>query len=456
MSEERPTKSKRLILTTRFALGLGFGGLILIMTLGGIAAQLVLRHIRRDDDRIRGQFLFRNHILNEIKSELYLSGTYIRDYLLDPDPSRAEAHRVSLEAVGKEMEIALRSYAAQVEPAETTQLAALRTELSNYWQILGPSLKWSGEERRLKGYLFLRDAVYPRRTAMLEIAGRISDLNEQQLNAGNTRIASLLLDFQNRLAMALVATVILSLGMAGYTMWKILGLESNAESRYREAAESRKQLTNLSAKLLQAQETERRALSRELHDEVGQSLSGVILDLHNISNALATSSPGESRLHIDNVKGAVENTVRVVRNMALLLRPSMLDDLGLVPALRWQARELSKRTPMDVSVAAQWVSDDLPDDYKTCVYRVVQEALHNCSRHSLATTVRIGVTQEPGRLLLSIRDDGKGFHVEQSKGLGLLGIEERVGQLGGKCEIQSEPGNGTLLAIELPFHSKEA
>jgi signal transduction histidine kinase len=132
----------------------------------------------------------------------------------------------------------------------------------------------------------------------------------------------------------------------------------------------------------------------------------------------------------------------------------MLDDLGLVPALKWQAREVSKRTSIDVSVAADIASDDLPDDYKTCVYRVVQEALHNCSRHSRATTVRIRVQQEPSRLLLSIQDDGQGFDVKQSKGLGLLGIEERVARLGGKCEVHSSPGSGTILTIELPLASK--
>ena len=151
------------------------------------------------------------------------------------------------------------------------------------------------------------------------------------------------------------------------------------------------------------------------------------------------------------IKGLVESTVRVVRNMALLLRPSMLDDLGLIPALRWQAREVSKRTGMDVTVETDLASDNLPDEYKTCIYRVVQEALHNCSRHSHASAVRIRVQQQPGRLSLSIRDDGQGFDVGQFKGLGLLGIEERVARLGGKCEVRSEPGKGTLLAIELPF-----
>jgi signal transduction histidine kinase len=106
---------------------------------------------------------------------------------------------------------------------------------------------------------------------------------------------------------------------------------------------------------------------------------------------------------------------------------------------------------MNVSVATELESDDLPDEYKTCVYRVVQEALHNCTRHSHATTVRIRVEQKPDRLMLIIEDDGEGFDVTQMKGLGLLGIQERVTRLGGKADVHSKPGIGTILAVELPF-----
>jgi signal transduction histidine kinase len=134
----------------------------------------------------------------------------------------------------------------------------------------------------------------------------------------------------------------------------------------------------------------------------------------------------------------------------------MLDDLGLVPALRWQAREVSKSTAMDVSVAAELTSDDLPDEYKTCIYRVVQEALHNCARHAHAQTVRIRVQQRAGPqgsdvIALSIQDDGEGFDAVQIKGLGLLGIQERVHRLGGACRVHSELGKGTVLSVELPF-----
>jgi signal transduction histidine kinase len=435
----------------RFALVLGFGSLLLVMALTGGDALLVLRQVRREDDGIRRQFLFRNHALNEVRSDLYLSGTWVRDYLLEPEPARAETFRTSLEEIHKRMQDALDAYERQLSPEERPQSAALDTELSRYWDVLRPVMNWSVEERRTRGYAFLRDDVFPRRAAMLDIAGRIADINEQQMNAGNERVVGLLVQFQTRLSLTLLAALAIGLGMAVFSTRHILRLEANSELRYEEVAEARKQLTNLSAKLVQAQETERRALSIELHDEVGQALSAVLVELKNLSIRMEVQPAAASRGNVETIKGLVEGTVRVVRNMALLLRPSMLDDLGLIPALRWQAREMSKRTSIDVIVAAELTSDDFPDQFKTCLYRVVQEALHNCERHSGAGTVRIRVHQQPDRLVLRIQDDGRGFHVQQVKGLGLLGIEERVARLGGTCEVASEIGGGTILTVQLPL-----
>jgi signal transduction histidine kinase len=421
------------------------------MALAGIYGIRVLQQIRRSENQIRRQFLLQNHALNEIRSQLYLSGSYVRDFLLEPEPGRAETYRASLEEVHREMETALESFGHELEADQTKYYTELTADLSNYWQVLGPIFQWDASQRRRKGYAFLRDEVFPRREVMLAVAGRIANINEQQLNAGNRRVDSLLSEFRSRLEMTLLATLLLGSGMAVFSTWKILRLEARAHARYREVVEARKQLAELSARLVQAQENERRALSRELHDEVGQALSAVLVELRNLSAESAIQTDEQSRGHVETVKGLVENSVHVVRNMALLLRPSMLDDLGLVPALRWQAREVSKQTSMEVSVAAELASDDLPEQYKTCIYRVVQEALHNCSRHARATKVHIRVQQEPGRLSLSIQDDGQGFDVSQTKGLGLLGIEERVSRLGGKCEIHSAPGGGTIIAVELPF-----
>jgi signal transduction histidine kinase len=436
---------------SRLALSVGFGGLLSVMALAGVDALRVLQQFRRSEDQIRLHYLSQNRVLNDIRSDVYVSGTYVRDYLLEPETERAEAYRRSLEEVRKHMEAALDSYGRQVAPAEVQHYTALRAELMDYWAILAPIFHWDSAERQRSGYAFLRDQVFPRRQNMLAIAGRIADINDQQLDEGNHEVVSLLLRFQTRLLSTLLAALALGVGLALFTMRKILKLEDQARTRYLEVADARTQLKELSARLVQAQETERRALSRELHDEVGQSLSAVLVELRNLSATLAVRSEEYSRRHVETIKGLVEGTVRVVRSMALLLRPSMLDDLGLVPALKWQARESSKSTFMDVTVAAELDSDELQDEYKTCIYRVVQESLHNCARHSRATSVRIRVEQEPDRLLLTIQDDGQGFDVRETKGLGLLGIQERVTRLGGKCKVHSQPGSGTILSVELPF-----
>jgi len=443
--------TERLLLSTRFALAAGFGGLLAVMGLAGAYGMRVLQRIRRDENRIRQQFLLQNHALNEIRSQLFLSGTYVRDYLTEPEAGRADIYRESLEDGRAEMESALAQFGRQLQPDQAKYYAELSGELSNYWHILAPIFNWDSGQRQRQGHAFLRDEFLPRRAAFLAIAGRIANIDEQQLNAGNHRVDILLSEFQNRMALILAVALLLGLGMAAFSTWKILALERRAHIQYREVVDARRQLEQLSARLVQAQEDERRALSRELHDEVGQALSAVLVELRNLSAESSLRSDAESYGHVETVKSLVENSLRVVRNMALLLRPSMLDDLGLVPALRWQAREVSKRTSMEVSVAAELASDDLPDEYKTCIYRVVQEALHNCSGHAHATRVQIRVQQQPSRLALSIQDDGQGFDVRQTKGLGLLGIEERVVRLGGKCEIHSEPGNGTIVVIELPF-----
>ena len=216
--------------------------------------------------------------------------------------------------------------------------------------------------------------------------------------------------------------------------------------------QARQDLKELSARLVSAQEEERRAISRELHDEVGQSLSALLMEAGNAA-ARVPSDLGEVRRHVESIKKLAEASVNVIRNMTLLLRPSMLDDFGLVPALEWQAREVSKRTGLRVQVSAEENAGELPDELKTCIYRVVQEALHNCARHANARSVRVVVKYEPTRIALSVEDDGRGFDAGRVRGLGLVGMKERVDHLGGAFEIESQPGGGTKLAVQLPIAS---
>jgi signal transduction histidine kinase len=240
--------------------------------------------------------------------------------------------------------------------------------------------------------------------------------------------------------------------LAAVTIMRTLNLENELQRRYDEGLRNQQELKELSARLVSAQEEERRAISRELHDEVGQSLSALLMEAGNAAARVPQSS-ADVRRHVESIKRLAEASVNVIRNMTLLLRPSMLDDFGLVPALEWQAREVSKRTGLRVQVNAEDAADALPEEHKTCIYRVVQEALHNCARHSQARSVKVVVWQERSKILLSVEDDGLGFDAGRVRGLGLVGMEERVHHLGGEFNIHSRRGVGTSVAVELPLAS---
>jgi signal transduction histidine kinase len=453
MDETRPSFSLRhtreLAANSRLVLVAGFGGLLILMAFAGLDGIQALRQIQDSNDGIREDFLLRTRLLERIRGDVYVSGTYVRDYLLEPESGKAEGHRYSLIETRKDMDAALTAYHARLTPPETEPFQGLTRELDRYWRVLEPVFQWTAEKRRDRGYLFLRDEVFPRRMAMLSIADQIRALNESQLQNGKLRVEALFSQYRGRLTITIALVIGLGLVLAAFSIHKILALE-NASAASQEA------LQNLSARLVEAQEEERRSISRELHDEVGQSLTGVLLEMANLSTLIRTRDPETVAAKAAEIKREVENSIGVVRNMALLLRPSMLDDLGLVPALQWQAREISKRSGIWVKVDASAVSEDLPEEHKTCVYRIVQEALHNCVQHAQARHVNIAVEQQADGLRLAIEDDGKGFDAQQERGMGLLGIQERVGHLGGKFEVESAPGKGTTLKITLPLERKLA
>ena len=447
----RAIRTKALVADSRLVLIVGFGGLLLLMAFAEIDGVRALAEIQTTNDSIREDYLLRTRVLERIRSDLYVSGTYVRDYLLEPEAGKAESHRQSLRATSADMDEALRRYASLLTPAEARPFAVLTRTLADYRKLLEPVFEWSAGERQRRGYVFLRDEVFPRRTTMLGIADQISAFNQSQLDAGRVRIEKTYRQFRRRLTIAIGLTIGLGLLLAAFSFRRSLGLEAEASLRYREISQARTELKELSARLVETQENERRAISRELHDEVGQALTGTLVEMANLSMLIRAGNLGAVERKADEIKKQVESSISVVRNLALLLRPSMLDDLGLVPALQWQAREVAKRSGLRVKVAAEQISDDLPEEHKTCVYRVAQEALHNACQHAGAQTVRVTVRQDPERIFLSIQDDGAGFNPAEERGMGLIGMEERVSRLGGEFSVTSEPARGTVVQAVLPI-----
>jgi len=211
-------------------------------------------------------------------------------------------------------------------------------------------------------------------------------------------------------------------------------LERIAENQYRQVVAARGELRRLNARLVAAEEEERRKISRELHDQVGQHLSAVLIELGNVESAMPRKDPEAAR-RISSARRLAEASIAKVRDLALLLRPSMLDDLGLVAALRWNAREISRRSGVHVDIASDGASEELPSEYRTCIYRVVQEAMNNAVRHASPTQIRVEIRQRLEEIHVAIQDDGSGFDPRQDQGLGLLGMKERIQVLGASCRL---------------------
>jgi signal transduction histidine kinase len=426
---------------------LGFGGLLICLIGAATGTLTTLDRVRSDENRIRKSFLERLRALDQIRSQIYLSGTYVRDFLLSPDPSGAAAQAARLASLKVETQTAIQAYSRSLEAEEREPFLALQSEIEEYWRVLDRTIAWTPGERNQKRDSFFYDELVPRRTAMLQIADRIALVNERFLNRSEMQLAASSGSLRRTLVVTFGITLaggfVLALLTIGYT----LRLERELERRLEENAHARAGLQELSARLVRAQENERRTLARELHDEVGQSLSAILMEAEN---AECAEELGEIREHLASVRTLAGKTVNEVRDLALLLRPSMLDDFGLVPALNWHAREMTKRTGLNVVVTADDDADDLPDEHKTCIYRLVQEAVNNSARHANARTVEVVVKHEGSRVRFSVRDDGAGFDTRFVRGLGLLGMEERVRRLGGKLQLDSQLGRGTLIAAELP------
>jgi len=433
----------------------GFGGLLLLMMVAGGDALLVLRQVRSSDAQVRDVYVRRSRALEQVRAGIYQSAIVMRDFLLASDPDVAAEQVASAAGIRARTNTALSDGVAVLDKAETEPYRNLQAEVSVYWKLLDFITQMKEQDTRNRSAEYLSNELVRRRTAMIDLVDRIDQISERQLRAEDEALDAAFRNLRLRLIVMLGVTLGVGLLLAAFTIRRTLHLETELQQRYEEGARARGELQELSARLVSAQEEERRAISRELHDEVGQSLSALLMEAGNAGNAAARVPDGsvDVRRHVESIKKLAEASVNVIRNMTLLLRPSMLDDFGLVPALEWQAREVSKRTGLRVHVSAEEASSELPDQLRTCIYRVVQEALHNCSRHAQARTVKVIVRQEAHKILLSVEDDGHGFDAGRVRGLGLVGMEERVTHLGGAFEVRSKPGAGTKVEVELPLAS---
>ena len=331
-----------------------------------------------------------------------------------------------------------------LDPGEREQILALRQGLDKYLSVLKQSLRAQGERKLTSGPESQPEKV-------LDLAGRIDALNQASLAREEHEIEAQQSKLRRFAIAATITLLLMELAIAIFSTVYMAKLDRVSEAERKRAEKAEHELRRLSNQLVRVQEEERKTISRELHDEVGQLLTGLRMELGALSYK---SQDEESQQRLESVKRLAEEALRSVRNLALLVRPSMLDDLGLGPALQWQAKEFSRRCGLPVSVDIEGKLDNLPEAHRLCLYRAIQEAMTNCGKHADASRVSVVLKHNEGRVVAIVQDDGRGFDaLAQTAGLGLMGMTERVRGLQGYMSVASEPGYGTLITLELPVEA---
>jgi len=425
-------------LKTWFVAALGLGSLVVLIAVSMLASSRKAEDIYAQLDELNSHHRRVDEVLRRLRSDVNLSGVFVRDYLLDVARERAPEYREQIAEFR-------RTTLATIDELKTlvkndSQIASLEAKLEDYWAAFDPLFDWTTAEKIARSASFLRHEVVPRREAALSIARQIEELNNANLAGQRDEVARRHAAFRRDIQRFFWQTVLLGLAVAITVVARLRVLERRSDAAER-------QMRGLSQQLVNAQEEERTHLARELHDHIAQVLTGLRMELGRVERTTVGVGPA-----IAECKRLVDDVFLTVRNLALGLRPSMLDDFGLRAALEWHARDCMSRYAINVDLTTDGDLDALPDKHRTCVYRVVQEATTNAVRHAHAANIRVRVTADHGQLRVTVSDDGVGIDpVRRRNGLGLRGMEERAKELDGSMTIGPEGRRGTTLAVRLPL-----
>jgi signal transduction histidine kinase len=447
----------------------GLAGLLLIVVFAVLTASQRAQEIYTQLDELNTHHREFEAKLRALRADVHLSGIFVRDYLLDTVRERAPEYRANLAKYRETNRVTLRELheLARRRGEDETRIYNLEANLEAYWEGFEPLFDWTIAEKINYSAGFLRREVLPRRNAVLDLAEEIEELNNQNLAAQRAEVIRRQEAFRSELFTLIGRSLFFGLVVAVAVAWRLRVLEGRSEEQKRRAQEAEGHMRELSQQLVAAQEEERRKLSRELHDHVGQMLTALRMELGRIDRIRSERSAGRGEefstsnraftAALNECRQLVDDMVRIVRDLALGLRPSMLDDFGLQPALEWLARDFTRRSNVPVELEITGPLDALSDQHRTCIYRVVQEALTNCVRHARATSIGVSIRAREDMIDVSVSDDGVGLDPSRrAGGFGLRGIEERVRELGGTITLLSAAGQGATLSIKLPVVKEQS
>jgi signal transduction histidine kinase len=429
----------------RWILAIVCAVLLALLLLSGIFAVRFLDEMHSREREVTRALMDRTELLSSLWVSIQNYNEAVEQFVAQANAERKQAARQRIDRLTVEIDTDLRRYPADRDSVEAMLLGGMEDVFLEQRRLYLLDSADGGQARQRKEALAAPVSALEKQG--VDWSRRFQAWNREKLQQADQAMAAKFAGVQNGLLRVLAigfgSGLLLVLGSMVY----IVQLERQTRNRYVELARSKDELQRLSSRLVDAQETERRSISRELHDEIGQSLGALLVDISRLTNS--TEWP-EAKAELERMRSLAERTLSGVRDMALLLRPSMLDDLGLMAALEWQAREISRRSQMEVAVESENVPEDLPDEVRVCIYRLVQEALNNAVRHSGARNAEVIVAQLATGIEVRVADNGRGFDPARTRGLGILGMEERVKRLGGSFGIESKLGQGTTIDALLP------
>jgi signal transduction histidine kinase len=444
-------------LTIKAALVLGFSLTLGVWLFTGYDISRRMSALQDEVARLNARYTRAQDLLSTVRAQVLLGSVYVRDALLDPSPAAATQSLHRLEQTSTAIDEAL----AQYEPVfgsdvELDRLQRLRREVLDFRTTMNsvlstPPAHWATDARRL-----LNERVVPRRETVIRVSEDVQALNRQAFVQQQARLATLYDTAERRTWQRLGLSLAGSLGIALLATFYGTRLEQRLQRQRERERRNAADLQRLSAKLITIQEEERRTIARELHDEVGQVLTAIKMELAVAQRGIEAA--GISDRPLRSAQAITDGALHTVRDLSRLLHPAMLDDLGLPAAVQAYTQRFSQRHGIKVELVLEHMEVRADPPVEAAAYRIIQESLTNIARHAGVTSCRVRLRQQEAMLFVEIEDEGAGFEPSErsgeAQGLGLIGMRERASLLHGRLTLSSAPGKGTRVVAELPVRAQ--
>jgi signal transduction histidine kinase len=443
----------------RAALFLGFGLIVGIWLFAGYYFTRRISAVEQQSGAINARYMHAQELLSTVRAQVLLGSVYVRDALLDPDPATDLAYRRRLEDSFNTIDQALEQYVPVLDSqAEREQVTRLRGEVADFRLTMLDVLATDETSPSTDARALLRSRVMPKRELVIGLSEQAQALNRGAFVQQQSAVAGVYAATQRRVWQGLGISLGASLGVALIATLYAGRLEDRLRRQRAKDVQNTRDLQDLSAKLLNAQEEERRSIARELHDEVGQALTAIKVELAIAQRAI--DGAGGAANALEDARAIADGVLHTVRDLSHSLHPALLDDLGLAAATEWYLKGFGRRHGVRTDLLHDRMDKRLEPETEGAVYRITQEALTNVAKHAKAASCRVYLQRLTNTLLVTIEDDGVGFDsaetrpADGTRGLGLVGIRERVAHLRGTVRLESRAGAGTRLTVEVPARTR--